>query len=136
VSPKPIMSFKLQTWENPGYQGRSQIFYTPGGYRTSFLAKSYHWEPGNFSDKLRCSLAICFNNNGWWGMSERFNPGNSINTNPGVIYAHIACAEGFKDPGCPGPDDVITYTTIPVIETTWIDPSKILPLPISTSTRT
>lgn len=130
------MPFKVQTWENSGYTGRSQIFYTPGGFMTSFVARSYHWEPGPYNGKLRCSLAVCFNSNkaGWWGVSERYWPGDSENATAGIIYTHIACGEKFEDPGCPTPAEAATYTVVPVIETTSINPTLIVPEPTSAPT--
>jgi len=128
--------FMLQIWENLGYQGRSQMYSFPGGYSFAFTARSYHWEPGPYSGKLRCSLAICFNNqnNGWWGMSQRMWPGNPQNVSIGAYAAHISCKDVYEDPICPNVAELATYTTVPVIETTPIPPSKILPTPTDSST--
>lgn len=135
-TPTPRMSFKMQTWGNPSYQGRSQLIYSPGGFATSFLVRSYHWEPGAYAGRLRCSMAICFNDNGngWWGVSERYWPGRTDNSSLGAVFVNIVCKDEFEDPGCPGPGSATTYTTVPVLETTSIDPTKTIPAPTDLTT--
>ncbi|KAF2261396.1 hypothetical protein CC78DRAFT_583731 [Lojkania enalia] len=119
------LEFKMTVWEFPNYEGRSQTFFTPGGFRTAFLARSYWWFPGVWDeDKLRCSMGFCFNNEevGWWGITERQQPGQADNDTWGGNYIHIVCQEEFKDPGCPNAEEAVTFTTAPVFDTTTLDP--------------
>ncbi|KAF2677421.1 hypothetical protein K458DRAFT_160385 [Lentithecium fluviatile CBS 122367] len=120
------MTFKLQVWESSSYLGRSQLIYTPGGYQPAFLIKSYHWAPGAYESKIKCSVATCLNGgeNGWWGSSERYWPGDFQNTSRGLLFVNIECGPAFESPACPGPADQTTYSSVPVLETTSLDPSR------------
>ncbi len=111
------MPFSMQIWENPDYEGRSQLFYTPGYYETAFLIKSYHWHPGQYTpDMEKCSVSLCNNDLelGWRGASYRENPGTFENSTRADSVI-IKCATNFSSPGCPGPLNPPEFSTAPVI---------------------
>lgn len=131
-TPKPTptanLGFYMQVWELPSYKGRSQIFYSSGGYKLAFLGHSYHWWPGKYTDTWQCSTSTCFNEadkQGWRGKSEKYWPGPAKGnlTDYGLVYLNIVCAHDFNDPGCPGPGDASTYADLPEIETSSKNPT-------------
>jgi hypothetical protein len=112
------MGFSMQIWENPEYQGRSQVFYTPGYFQTAFLARSYMWHPSQYTaDMDKCSMSFCLDDFevGWRGASTRESPGFPLNDSWGANSVIIVCASNFASPGCPGPLNSPTFSTAPVI---------------------
>ncbi|MCJ1361289.1 hypothetical protein MMC16_000387 [Acarospora aff. strigata] len=126
-SPVRRMGFSMQIWEQPDFQGRSQMFYAPGYFQTAFLARSYVWRPSQYTDDMdKCSMSFCLGSNelGWRGGTQREHPGLPLNTTWGADNINIACASNFAKPGCPGPMAAVTYTTAPIFETSTKEPSQ------------
>jgi hypothetical protein len=110
----------MQVWDEPNYQGRSQIFYQTGGYKLTVNGLSYKWRPGRFYETWQCSTATCFNvteKNGWRGVTQRDWPGVKEGEPYGLEYLNIVCAENYNDPGCPGLAEAATYVSAAVVET-------------------
>lgn len=125
-NPSKRIGISMQIWENPNYQGRSQVFYTPGYYQTAFLARSYKWHPGLYTNDMeKCSMSFCNNDKelGWRGASFRDQPGFPDDRTWGADSIIIVCATNFASPGCPGPLESPTFSTVPIIE---VSPSETL----------
>ncbi len=96
------------------------MFYGPGHFQTAFLARSYVWRPGAYTEGMeKCAMAFCRGSNelGWRGASEREQPGYPRNATWGADNINVACAANFASPGCPGPMAGASFTTAPLFET-------------------
>lgn len=117
---RPRNDFSLQVWSLPAFEGRTQLFSTPGSFRTAFLVRSYIWQPGQYDEDTLsvCSVAFCSGSNplGWWGSSSREQPGYPQNKTWGADNVVFGCRKTFLEPPCPGPAALETFMTAPVIE--------------------
>jgi len=124
-----LMTFKLQTWEETDFKGRSQFFFQPGGYHSPWKVLSYTWQPnipGEIEDqnKLRCGVVFCRDTEffGWWGRSSRRigdtrNLANGTVVEPFNVFSIVCDRDWFDlEGGCPEKEALSTFITAPVIE--------------------